>query len=223
MNATSRTESLLACVRTQITKKELDQFATEAGFVDPNCFDFDNMRRPLRDLSFPLGNHFEYMWAIYECGLPRLLRFSPALRQYVASIYLHCNRQCAWGMTVQGDYYHLLTQATLQNRSSVARVMAWLETLAEVNGATQDFDPRFARFCWVALDNVVRRDSASLQRKEFLRLLREPASPSFVDGLRVCETTAQRWEELYDATWSGLGEDRFEAVFFGIAGGSIAR
>jgi hypothetical protein len=126
-------------------------------------------------------------------------------------------------MTAQGDYYHLLTKATLQNRSSVARVMAWLETLAEVNGATQDFDPRFARFCWVALDNVVRRDSASLQRKEFLRLLREPASPSFVDELRVCEPTAQMWEALYGATLSGPVGDQFEAVFFGIAGGSMAR
>jgi hypothetical protein len=214
-SAMNSAELLLAHLRTQIANEELDRLAMEAGFVEPNQFDFENMTRPLRNLSFPLDNAYEYMWAIYECGLPRLVSFSPPLRQYIASIYLSCNRQCIWGMTVQGDYYYLLTQATLQNRSSLVHVMAWLETLAESANAAQGFDPRFARFCWVTLDNATHGESASVRRLEFAKLLHEPATPSLMDELNVCETTAETWKELYESTLNAIDEDGFGALFFG--------
>jgi hypothetical protein len=216
-------ELLLAHLRTQIANAELDQLAMEAGFVDPNQFDFENMRRPLRNLSFPLDNAYEYMWAIYECGLPRLRRFSPPVRQYVASVYLNCSRQCVWGMTVQGDYHYLLTQAALHNRSSLVEVMAWLESSAEAAEAAQGADPRFARFSWLTLDNVTQHGAASVRRLECAKLLHEPATPSFMDELNVCETTAQTWKKLYDATLSSDNKVGFEALFFGRRDRSMGR
>ena len=135
--------ALLRVLAHAISADELAALRAEAGFQDPN--EFDLLLGPLSALAFPLeGDCYDIMWAIHECELSALEGHPAPVRQYVAALYLHCNRLKAWGMNVEADYHHMLVAATLGASSTAAPVMAFLEGLTESSGAAEGFDPRMA-------------------------------------------------------------------------------
>jgi hypothetical protein len=100
-----------------IEPSEFSRFSQEFGFVDPNNFPFKNIQDILFNHQFPECDHFEYGWAIYECGFDRLATYSKAIRLFSASIYLYCHKVSNFGGNFESGFYYLLINKDINNYS----------------------------------------------------------------------------------------------------------
>jgi hypothetical protein len=206
--------NLLVALARSIDPVEFDMLREEAGFKPPNDFDFERMRGPLTALRLPTDDCYEYLWAIYECGLEPLQRFSAAIRQYVAIVYVHCNRLRAWGITVAGDYCYMLVEATLQNLASAPLVRDFLWRLTDEQGAADGYNPRFAQWSWVTLDSALGGTEAT-KRGQLAGVLSRPLDFETELELRVCVRSLADWRSLYQRACAagGCSGAPFDAFF----------
>jgi hypothetical protein len=207
---------LLQVIASQLDPAEFESLKHEAGFLPPNDFDFEWMRKPLARLQFPRTDQYEYLWAIYECGLKCLSAYSPSMRQYVAAIYLSCNKAHIWGATVQGDYCYTLVEATLSNFKTAPDVLSFLLHLSSDKDADDGYDPRFAGFSCAALQSALGRPDP-LAWERLSALLVSNRNANFLADLRVCEYGIEDWRRLYARACSigGQSDAGFEDLFLG--------
>ena len=211
--------TLLALMERQISPAEMQRLAGEAGFCEPNDFDFNRMLSPLRDHMFPRGDHFEYMWAIYESELARLFNYSAAVRAYFAMLYVHCNRYHDW-LPVKGDYYFMLVEALTECpelRRASADYLLWL---ADRRGPELIEPDRFDVLGLVATQCCLGGPVASETCAELVSRLANSDDQDFLLDLNVCQRSSDDWRNLFlrvcgASLVAGVEFDRF---FFGPSG-----
>jgi hypothetical protein len=211
--------ALLCALAAVLSDHDIAALRGEAGFQDPNDFDFELLVHPLSTLEFPPEDAcYEVMWALHECGLLALERYPAPVRQYLAAIYLHCNRLRTWGLNLEADYHYMLVSATLEAGSTVAAVMAFLDSLADSTGAVEGFDPRMAQFSWLLLHCafVATDTEASVAKRQ---LLGAPMLADLRADLLVVQRSLGDWEQLHAKAceMGRRGYEEFTKLFFGSA------
>lgn len=199
-----------------IEESELAQLEKKPGFNEPNTFDFDQMRRPLRDLRLPDTDHYEYLWAISECGLESFADCTCPMSLYIAALYVHCNRKHIWTLTVQGDYYFMLVESAAQDAEAIETVKCWLPRLFDTAGADVGYEPRLAHFSWLTLSHIGRPPEPS-RLAAVHRALRCVPSPDWLGELYVGERGVAAWRDLYSRVCAVGGHQRsdFDEFFLG--------
>lgn len=144
--------ALLRRLSASISDDELDRFACEAGFSEPNCFPFQRMRQILATHEFPTTDHVEYGWAVSECGIERISSYSLSLRLFATVLYLYCHRTTAFNGNQDGTFfYSLLNDSALwQEGESFGRQLLHLcEWLVEFVPSHQDHDAYYLLLAWL--------------------------------------------------------------------------
>lgn len=74
------------------SEQDLRVFSSEFGFSDPNNFDFEKIVKVYSRAKFPTHDHFEYAWAIYDCGEERFSILLTPVRIFFYALFLFCSR-----------------------------------------------------------------------------------------------------------------------------------
>ena len=124
---------ILTALERLIDSEEIAFFSREGGFMDPNNFPFQNVLNILRSHKFPTAEHFEYGWAIRECGIDQLRRYSPPMRLFAASIYLYCYKVIGFDGNYQGEFFYMLLQGEVEGEgpACAAQLLTFLEWMYE--------------------------------------------------------------------------------------------
>jgi hypothetical protein len=98
---------LLSVLHTKITSQDLEVLSYQGGFQPPNDFNVYRIERVLETGQFPLEDHYEYAWAIYECSLGIIQRMSPYIKVLLSALFIFCRKRTSWGVPIENEYYQL--------------------------------------------------------------------------------------------------------------------
>jgi hypothetical protein len=189
---------LMRHCKERIDAREFDALREEPGFSPPNTFSVEELMQPLARERFPEENHYEYLWAIYECGLGLLERCSAAMRVYLASLYVYCNKRRIWGTTVECDYYHALIHITRESRTDFrpAELLAFIEWLNDHVPAAEGYDDYFCLLSWAFLRRLAGRTDDERFREVIAHLGAKRYSKERLAELAVSDRWPAAWLEL---------------------------
>ena len=216
--STAGAELLRHC-KERIDADEFEALREAPGLSEPNTFSVGELVQPLRRERFPEDNHYEYLWAIYESGLEVVERCSAAMRVYLSSLYLYCNKRRAWGMTVECDYYYLLIEAAKQADAGFqpAEILAFIEWLYEHVRADAGYDDYFCLLSWAFLRRVAGRTGDEHFRQVLAELASRRYSSDRLAELTVSDRWPAAWLELHRdlAPLGGAVDKEFERLICG--------
>lgn len=192
-------QSFLGFIRGRIEWAEFSKLSKEGGFDDPNNFNIEQIIRPLKNGAFPRKNHYEYMWAIYECSVKRLQGYSKSMQIYIASLYIYCNKVQQWGMSVESDFYYLIVNAELSqlDLDEIRQLLIFLEWLHEYVRADHGYDDYFCLLSWTFLRRLIKLTNDKSFQMIATNLMSRNYTKSYLAELSVSEMTPDNWYELH--------------------------
>jgi hypothetical protein len=189
---------LLRHCKARIERGEVEALRGEPGFAPPNQFPVEELMQPLAVERFPEERHYEYLWAIYECGLDALQRCSAAMRVYLASLYVYCNKRRIWGATVECDYYYALIETARERGTDFppAELLAFIEWLNDRVPAAEGYDDYFCLLSWAFLRRLAGRTDDERFREVIAHLAAKRYSKERLGELTVSDRWPAAWLEL---------------------------
>jgi hypothetical protein len=180
---------------------ELERLRGEGGFGPPNDFPIERLAEVLAEREFPNANWYEFLWAIHEVAFERLASFSPALKAYLAALYLYCNKRQLWGLSVESDYYFLVLTALRDEPDPdlSERFLTFVEWLEDAVPAATGYDDYYALLAWTLL----RRLRGETQHASFQPVLDRLLAKNY--GREELEALCDS-ERSIDAWWNELHE-----------------
>jgi hypothetical protein len=206
---------LLRHCKERIDLGEFEALREEPGFSPPNTFSVDELMQPLLRGRFPEDKHYEYLWAIYECGLELLERCSAAMRVYLSSLYVYCNKRRAWGMTVECDYYYALITTAKEPGTDFPpdEILAFIEWLIDHVEAGEGYDDYFCLLSWAFLRRIAGRTGDARFREVLAELVARGYSKERLAELTVSDRWPAPWLELHRSLGPADGaEKEFERL-----------
>lgn len=192
-------EKYLSHIEARICFAELHTLATEPGFTDPNQFPFERILAPLKEKQFPLQDHYEYCWAIYECGFDRIERCSKWVKLYLASLYIYCNKRKQWGLKIESDYYYMVISAETNEgvTDCSQQFLRFLEWLHEDVVEDEGYDNYYLLLSWSLLRRLRNEVSDCVFQDVLRTLISKQYSADNIFALTVSERGGSAWYDLY--------------------------
>jgi hypothetical protein len=211
---------VLSTVRSNIEAGALEEFSKAGGFGPPNDFSFAELIRILDDGDFPIRNHYNLQWAIYECGVEVVRELSSWAKMFVCSVYLYCNKRRQWGMSVESDYFYSLTEEAAkvggEYADVAAKFLAWLERHV---AADVGYDNYFLLLAWLMVKRSMGgpADADVLETIDALSQIGYTAQQ--IDDLSVSVTRPPGWLALSKLLppVPDVSEDRYDQIIMGNA------
>jgi hypothetical protein len=198
--APSAEKSFLEFIGSRLASAELSALSHETGFRDPNDFNVERITQPLLDGEFPKTNHYEYLWALYECEFEGLRKYSNSMKMYLSAIYLYSNKIRQWGTRVESDFYYLVIEAELVrlNPDHVMQFLKFMEWLDVEVEADCGYDDYFFLLSWILLRRLIGLTKDKTFELVAKRLMeKDYARPYYLAELTVSERGASSWFELH--------------------------
>lgn len=190
----------LALLSKNLEVGEWDRLQHEGGFREPNCFEIEAFKRILEELQFPRTSFYEYQWAIYECGVPRLLRYSAWMQTFLSSVYLYCNKRQQWGIEIQSDYFYVMASLNTDGQGPVAlweATIQFLEWLYECVKPGQGYRDYYCLLTWSMLRRLSGADPDCLLERVVEILLARKYTPEEIELLTVSDRNQGAWYRLH--------------------------
>jgi len=188
----------LEFLRSRIDLDEFRHLAKEGGFSPPNTFTIEDIIGPILDARFPAADHYEFEWAIYECGLDNLRSYTKEMRIYLCAIYMYCNKVRQWGISIESEYHRMAVTSVLE-RSDPAYIknfITYLEWLFENVEPDQGYEDYFCLLSWIILQRVAQDASSDLFDLVMSHLSSKNYSVQQLSELSVIEQWNADWLQL---------------------------
>ncbi len=179
---------------------EFTELAAMAGFSDPNNFPIEKITNILETKSFPTEDHYEFLWAIYECGRDELTHMSCPMRIYLASLYVYCNKIYLWGTAIESDYYLIMLNAAIESESGeYETLLCFVEWLHDYVQPDEGHDDYFCLLTWIFLQRKARLTNRFEFQKVLTFLEAKQYTQQQLDELTVSDNWRENWLGLSDS------------------------
>jgi hypothetical protein len=212
-------DSFLKKLKKHVSEKELIALAMEAGFVYPNNFPIQKIIDIINSGKMPQDDLEDYIWAIYECNYERLQLYSPWVKAFISSIYVHSYKLNQSGVCVQSDYFFLGVKAALQDETGEL-AGAFLEFINWLNYCvTPDdgYEDQYAWIAWIFLKKIMNEENSNDYKKIINYLSERNYTSEMIDTLDVSTNREDSWWSLFAALQKEISEEALlKKIIFGI-------
>jgi hypothetical protein len=198
--------SLLRILQTRILERDFRVLSHEAGFQPPNNFDIFRIQEDLRLGRFPIADHYEYAWAIYECSRESLRALTPPMKVLLSALFVFCQKRTAWGVPIESEYFQLGLEAIFEINDPNLSIayLSFLDWLASQVASDADY---CGYFCLLA-SAYLRAHLSKTTDLEFMRTLDSLSAmrDKFTESELTVAPSGLRWWNEVSASCVGGDE-----------------